>query len=72
MNGHMAAIYEICVKGELSRELWAAYFDGMEIRHDAPGETTLIGEVEDQAALYGMLSRLRNLALPLISVRLKR
>ncbi|MBL8152968.1 MAG: hypothetical protein JNM70_02190 [Anaerolineae bacterium] len=71
MNGTTTTdIYEIRVQGNLTGEKWAAQFDGMEIQHDTPGVTTLVGKVIDQAALYGILSRLRDLALPLISVRI--
>jgi len=68
MNGK--PVYEIRVRGILTGDLWAAQFDGMDVQHEAPGITRMVGEVEDQAALYGLLSRLRNLALPLLSVRL--
>ncbi len=63
------AVYEIRVKGRLSGDLWAAWFDGMEVTPGADDETVLLGAVIDQAALYGLLARLRDLALPLLSVR---
>ncbi len=64
-----SAIYEIRVKGVLSSELWAAWFSDMELRPGKENETLLVGTVIDQAALYGLLARLRDLALPLVSVR---
>ncbi len=47
---------------------WSEWFEGMTIRHTDQGETILSGTVADQAALYGLLAKLRNLGLPLISV----
>ncbi len=63
------AVYEIRIKGRLSGDIWAAWFDGMEVHPAANDETLLVGAVIDQAALYGLLARLRDLALPLLSVR---
>ncbi len=57
----------IRIKGQLDRQRWAQWFDGMTITV-WQGETIISGPVPDQAALYGMLSRLRDLALPLVSV----
>lgn len=59
--------YEIRVKGLLDVDRWAQWFDGMTITVQN-GETIISGPIPDQAALYGMLSRLRDLALPLISL----
>ena len=59
--------YAIRVKGRLDRQRWSEWFDGMTITVQQ-GETVISGPVPDQAALYGMLSRLRDLALPLLSV----
>ncbi len=47
---------------------WSEWFEGMTIRHTDLGETVLSGTVADQAALYGLLTKLRNLGLPLVSV----
>ncbi len=47
---------------------WSEWFEGMTIRHTDQGETVLSGTVADQAALYGLLTKLRNLGLPLVSV----
>lgn len=49
-------------------ERWSAWLGGMSIHHSAPGETLLSGPVPDQAALYGIIARLRDLGLQLISV----
>jgi hypothetical protein len=59
--------YEIRIKGTLSLD-WAEWFEGMEIRQEGKGQTILKGRVEDQAALHGLLSRVRNLNLTLLSV----
>jgi hypothetical protein len=59
--------YEIRVKGLLDEHRWAQWFDGMTITVQ-DGETIISGPIPDQAALYGMLSRLRDLALPLVSL----
>ena len=59
--------YEIRVKGLLDRR-WAASFVGLELSHAAGGTTVLRGQVADQAALHGLLQRMRDLGLPLISV----
>ncbi len=66
-----AATYQIRVQGRLD-ERWAPWFDGMSIAFE-PAEdgstlTVLTGSVVDQAALYGLINRMRDLGLPLISV----
>jgi hypothetical protein len=58
---------EIRVKGQID-EHWSEWFEGLTITHTEQGETILLGTVVDQAALYGLLAKLRNLGLPLISV----
>jgi hypothetical protein len=57
---------EIRVKGRIDAH-WSDWFDGLAIAH-AGDETILRGSVVDQTALYGILSKLRNLGLPLVSV----
>lgn len=47
---------------------WSEWFDGFEISHTDQGETILIGSVPDQAGLYGLIAKLRDLGLPLLSV----
>src|SRR5512137_1742975 len=61
-------LYEIRVKGRLSSEQWTAWFDNLTISTDQ-GESTLRGQVPDHAALYGLLARLRDLAVPLVAVQ---
>jgi hypothetical protein len=69
---HPPAIYEIQVQGELDRG-WENWFSGLAVTtthtSEPPGTTTLIGPVADQAALRGMLCKLWDLNLTLISVR---
>ena len=60
-------IYQIRLEGQLGRE-WAEWFGGLTITLADNGETLLTGPVIDQAALYGVLKRIRDLGLPLISV----
>ena len=60
--------YEIRVKGHLASR-WAAWFDGMTLTNESDGTTSIQGPVIDQAALHGVLHRLRDTGLPLISVR---
>jgi hypothetical protein len=59
--------YEIRLKGHLGNR-WAAWFDGLTIARGGDGTTTIHGQVTDQAALYGLLQKARDLGLPLISV----
>jgi hypothetical protein len=59
--------YEIRLAGHLDHR-WAARFDGLALRHDANGTTVLSGPVADQAALHGLLQRVRDLGIPLVSV----
>jgi hypothetical protein len=59
--------YEIRVRGVLDSR-WSAWFDGLQISSDDHGQTTLAGEVVDQAALHGLLAKVRDLGLELVSV----
>jgi hypothetical protein len=59
--------YEIRLGGHLEFR-WAAWFDGMTLTHADDGSTVLTGPVVDQAALHGVLRKVRDLGLPLISV----
>jgi hypothetical protein len=59
--------YEIRLRGRLD-ERWSAWFEGMTMALEPGGVTVLRGPVVDQAALHGLLARLRDLGLPLISV----
>ena len=60
-------IYQIRVKGHLSPQ-WTDWFGGVAITQEDSGETLLTGPVVDQAALHGLLRKVRDLGLPLISV----
>jgi len=60
-------IYRIKVKGFLDDQ-WSDWFDGFTITHQAEDETLLTGPVSDQEALHGMLAKIRDLGLPLLSV----
>jgi len=62
-----AGAYEIRVKGHLDNR-WVAWFDGLVLSYDADGTTVIRGQVVDQAALHGLLQRMRDLGLPLVSV----
>ncbi|HEX8079400.1 MAG TPA: hypothetical protein VF557_04255 [Jatrophihabitans sp.] len=59
--------YEIRVQGRLESR-WAAWFDGMSLADEGDGVTNIHGPVADQAALHGLLQRLRDTGLPLLSV----
>ena len=60
--------YEIRVAGVLDGR-WSAWFDGLEVTGDESGSTTIAGPVADQAALHGLLAKVRDLGLELLSVR---
>jgi hypothetical protein len=60
-------VYQIRIKGHLSRQ-WAVWFEGLTITLEDNGATLVIGPVVDQAALYGLLRKVRDLGLPLLSV----
>jgi hypothetical protein len=64
---HERAWYEIRLRGRLDPR-WSGWFDGLALTTGTDGTTILRGAVVDQAALYGLLQRLRDLGLPLISV----
>ena len=61
------AYYEIRLKGQLNAR-WADWFDGMTITLDNNGDTLLSGPVVDQAALHGLLKKVRDVGLTLLSV----
>lgn len=60
-------IYQIRIRGHLGAQ-WTSWFDGLTITLEDGGATLLSGPVMDQAALYGLLKRVRDLGMPLISL----
>ncbi len=60
-------VYQLRLKEKLDQR-WSAWLGGLTVIHEANGETVLTGEVVDQAALHGLLSKVRDLQLTLISV----
>jgi hypothetical protein len=59
--------YRICVRGRLD-SAWAEWFDGLSVTADAEDNTILAGTLADQAALHGVLAKVRDLGLTLLSV----
>jgi len=59
--------YVICVKGHLDL-FWQTWFDDLVITHEGDGTTLLSGQIRDQAALYGILCKMRDLGLTLLSL----
>jgi hypothetical protein len=62
-----AGRYEIRLKGHLDSR-WAAWLDGVSLTNDSDGTTVIHGFAADQAALYGLLRKVRDVGLPLVSV----
>ena len=60
--------YEIRIRGVLDSG-WSAWFDGLRVTSDQHGQTTIAGPVVDQAALHGLLVKVRDLGLELLEVR---
>ncbi len=60
-------IYQIRIRGHLESQ-WTDWFDGFSITLEENGDTLLSGSVIDQAALYGLLRKIRDLGMPLVSV----
>jgi hypothetical protein len=60
-------VYEIRVKGHLDPH-WSAWFNGLTISYEEDGSTLLRGLLPDEAALHGVLMKIRDLALPLLAV----
>jgi hypothetical protein len=65
---HELEQHEIRVQGHLD-DRWAESLEGLTFTHESDGTTTLTGHIHDQAALHGVLNRIRDLALPIVSVR---
>ena len=68
MTEGMPAAYAITIKGHLD-DHWSDWFEGLTITNGANGEAVLAGPLVDQAALHGVLIKIRDLGLPLLSVR---
>jgi hypothetical protein len=64
---HEPGHYAIRLKGHLDAR-WAAWFDGLSLSHERDGTTVIQGPIVDQAALHGLLRKVRDLGLPLLSV----
>ncbi len=64
---HAHFLYEIRIKGHLDAR-WADRFEGMSFTYESDGTTILYGPVVDQAELHGLLRKVRDLGLPLVSV----
>ena len=65
---HARALYQLRVNGHLDTR-WSAQLDNLALRLENDGTTTLTGVVQDQAQLHGLLAKIRNLGLTLISIR---
>ena len=63
----MADYYNIRVRGHLDQS-WSDWFEGLAISNEANGDAVLAGLIVDQAALHGLLARVRDLGLPLLAV----
>lgn len=68
--GNTPEVYEILVEGVLD-ETWSDWLDGVSVTALENGQTLLSGEIPDQSALHGLLARIRDLNLKLISVKKK-
>lgn len=66
-DNHGPERYEIRLKGHLDAR-WAERFEGLSFTYNNDGTTILTGPVVDQAALHGMLRRVRDIGMPLVSV----
>jgi hypothetical protein len=64
---YQPAIYQIRLKGQLD-ERWTDWFGGMAVALTEDGDTLLTGPVADQAALHGLLRKVRDVGIPLVSV----
>ena len=66
-NRSQPIVYQIRIKGHLGHQ-WTDWFEGLTITLEENGETLLTGPVVDQAALHGLLKKVRDLGMPLLSV----
>ena len=68
LDAIQTTVYEIRVKGHLGSQ-WTDWFGGLTVTLEENGDTLLTGPVVDQAALHGLLRKVSNLGIPLVSVR---
>ncbi|MEM7029503.1 MAG: hypothetical protein AAF629_08060 [Chloroflexota bacterium] len=68
INQCKPSYYQIKLEGHLSKH-WLDWFEGLTIRLEDNGETTLTGPIADQAALYGLLRKVRDLGIPLLALK---
>jgi len=68
VSGIRPARYEIRVEGVLGSR-WSDWFEGLRVTSDTPGESSICGAIADQAALHGLLAKVRDLGLVLVEVR---
>jgi hypothetical protein len=68
-EGNQPMVYQIRIKGELGPQ-WSEWFDELAITLEEDGNTLLSGTVVDQAALHGILKKVRDLGIPLLSVNI--
>ena len=66
-DSEQTMVYQIRVQGHLAQQ-WTAWFEGLTITLEENGDTLLTGPVIDQAALHGLLKKIRDLGLPLLSL----
>ena len=66
-NADRAGRYEIRLQGHLTSR-WESWFDGLAVTNDRDGITVISGDVADQSALHGLLQKVRDVGLPLLSV----
>jgi hypothetical protein len=67
LDPNQPTIYQIRIKGHLGQQ-WAGWFEGLTITLEENGDTLLTGPVVDQPALYGLLKKVRDLGIPLLTV----
>jgi hypothetical protein len=67
LDPNQPAVYQIRLRGQLGRQ-WAGWFGDLTISPEDNGDTLLTGTVVDQAALHGLLKKVRDLGMPLLSV----
>lgn len=64
---HQQSVYQFRIKGHLGQQ-WRNWFDGLTVTLEEDGNTLLMGTVADQSALHGILKKIRDMGMPLLSV----